>query len=39
LMGVMEGILEAYLSERGWFGTHRCTFPLPPSASNDCESS
>ncbi|ETI24376.1 hypothetical protein G647_03745 [Cladophialophora carrionii CBS 160.54] len=23
LMGVMEGILEAYLSERGWFGTHR----------------
>ncbi|KAJ9602132.1 hypothetical protein H2200_013252 [Cladophialophora chaetospira] len=23
LMGVMEGLLEAYLSERGWFGTHR----------------
>ncbi|OAL19434.1 hypothetical protein AYO22_09596 [Fonsecaea multimorphosa] len=23
LMGVMEGILQAYLSERGWFGTHR----------------
>ena len=24
LMGVMEGILEAYLSERGWMGQHRC---------------
>jgi hypothetical protein len=24
LMGVMEGILEGYLSERGWMGQHRC---------------
>ena len=23
LMGVMEGILEAYISERGWMGTHK----------------
>lgn len=23
LMGVMEGILEAYISEKGWMGTHR----------------
>jgi hypothetical protein len=36
LMGVFEGILEAYISERGWLGTHRFVrFRLPQMLSID----
>lgn len=40
LMGVLEGIIEAYSGERGFLGTHRCVkvffAPFQPSRESCC---
>tara|TARA_R110002060_G_scaffold7207_20_gene11043 strand:+ start:3948 stop:4244 length:297 start_codon:yes stop_codon:yes gene_type:complete len=28
LKGVLEGLVESYMGERGWMGTHRCKLPF-----------